>query len=133
MAELKKFLNEGWVLATLLLVCFGAGVFGAVNWNDFVYPDVPEREVDPYRGIIDPQETYDLRVAEYQRKVDEVGKLAIIPFPLAATLCLTGFFGVAVVLFVLITRAHRGEYDQPASKVEPLNLPESIPVEFGTT
>ena len=128
MTDLKRFLNEGWVLATLLLVCFGGGVFGAVNWNDYVDPSVPERGSDPYRGITEPQETYDLRVAEYHRKVEEVGKSALIPFPLAVTLCLTSFFGVAVFLFALLIRARRGKCDELVAEEE---YASSVNAEFG--
>ena len=102
MGEVKRCLSEGWVLASLFLGCFAAGVFGAVNWSDYVYPEVPDRGRDDHRGVTEPQETFDLRVAEYNRKLDEVGKSAVITFPTAVTVCLTGFLGVAVSLFALI-------------------------------
>jgi hypothetical protein len=101
--ELKSYLSETWVLLALLVVCFGTGVFGAVNWNDYVYPNVPQK------NVVERDEAYDLRVAAYNRKLDEVGKSALVPFPVAVTLCLTGFFGAAVLLFVLIDRHQKAE------------------------
>jgi hypothetical protein len=100
--ELKSYLNEKWVLTALMLIGFGAGVFGAVNWSDYVYPTIP-----PSLG--EPQQAYDLRLAAYNRKLDEVGKSALVPFPVAVTLCLTGFFSAAVFLFVLLLRYEQDE------------------------
>jgi hypothetical protein len=119
--ELKKCLNEGWVLTALLLICFAAGVFGAVNWADYTYPSIPSHVPG------ERDESFLLRIAEYHEKTDQVGKSAIIPFPVAATLCLTGFFGVAILLFVLITRLQKVECDEQASHSEHYDLLEPVP------
>ena len=101
--ELKSYLGETWVLIALLLVCFGVGVFGAVNWIDYTYPTVPQK------NVVERDEAYDLRVAAYNRKLDEVGKSALVLFPIAVTLCLTGGFGAAIFLFVLVGRYEQNE------------------------
>jgi hypothetical protein len=120
MTELKKCLNEGWVLTALLLICFAAGVFGAVNWDDYSYPSVPNHEPG------ESEETFHLRIAQYHEKVDQVGKSAIIPFPVAATICLTGFFGVAILLFVLISRLQKVECNEMDSNRESYDLLEPV-------
>jgi hypothetical protein len=102
MNESRCCLNENWVLAVLLMLGFGAGVFGGVNWSDYVYPEVPQHEPG------EREEIFNLRVEEYRLKVEEVGKSALIPYPIAVTVCFTGFFSAGVFLFALMIRSQDG-------------------------
>lgn len=88
--ELKRLWEEEIFRAVVMLVFLFVGVFGAVNWHNHVHPDVPTK------SALMSQETYDQKVADYQRRVERVGQDAVISRMWAIPIAIFGFGGFAI-------------------------------------
>lgn len=82
-----------------LLVGLFVGVFGAVNWNNYVAPKPPV--VTPR----DTQQQVDAKFDTYARESESVGREAVVPFVWAVPITIFGF-GLAVCSVAALLKRH---------------------------
>lgn len=99
--DLPEFLRRNaidiFVSAVLLASVFVAG-FGATNWNSYCEP------TPPAKTELVSEQTWEQRVATHNRKVERVGKDAVVPLPWAVALTFTGGVGAALAAIVFAYR-----------------------------
>lgn len=96
--DVKTYLKEDIVIGVLIFLFLFAGVFGAVNWHDYVVPQVPSR------AFLERDNSYQARLSAYEMKVERVGKEAVIPHMWAVPLCVVGFAGAVFFATILVRR-----------------------------
>ncbi len=84
--------------AVAILACIFVMGFSIVNWADHVPP------IAPYPIAGENQDQYTLRMVAHQRKMDEVGKTAVIPLMVAVPLTFVAVGGIVFFIVVLIIR-----------------------------
>ncbi len=96
--DVKTYLKEDIVIGVLIFVFLFAGVFGAVNWNNHIMPQVPQR------AIFEKENSYQARMSAYELECERVGKDAVISRMWAIPLCVIGLMGTAFFGMILVHR-----------------------------
>lgn len=96
--DVKTYLKEDIVIGVLIFTFLFAGVFGAVNWNNHMVPQVPQR------AVFERENSYQNRMSAYEDDKERVGKDAVIPRVWAIPLCVIGLAGAAFFTVVLVSR-----------------------------